>query len=225
MLMKSNFRQCAGFTLAELMIALVLNAIIFTALIAIFMANINHYNASLSANRFNQQLQAIMELMASDIRRAGYWANANGDIGTNQNNNPFMNSVTGTDIVTGASNTCILFTYDHASTGVLPAVSSASDDDRYGYQLINQTIQTRPWGAAFTCPAAASAWENVLDPSIVVTNLTFTLNTQTITTGPASQGIILRSVDISLTAYLASNSTVTKTLTQHVRIRNDKFIP
>ena len=60
---------------------------------------------------------------------------------------------------------------------------------------------------------------------INITALTFTLNTTTLTTGPGTRGVAIRSVDITLTGRLVNDATVTKTLTQHIRIRNDKFIP
>lgn len=222
----SKFRKIAGFTLTELMVALVINVLVFSSLTAIFVANLNHYTLVINTNRLNQQLEASLQIMAADIRRAGYWASANTNLGTDTNTNPFMSTASGTDVVTGASNTCILFTYDHNSDGSLPSIGSASDDERYGYRLTNNTIQARPWGASFSCGASASAWENVTDPTIVsITALTFTLTTQTVTTGPGTAGLIMRSVDIAITGQLVGNSSVTKTLTQHIRIRNDKFTP
>lgn len=215
-------KKNSGFTLTELLVALAVSALLFTALCSIFIANIVHYLKVLNTNRLNQQLESVLALMSNDIRRAGYWANANGDVGLHQNNNPFMTS--STDISVNAANNCILFTYDHANNGVLPAISSSADDDRYGFQLNNQTIQARPPGAAFAC--GAGGWESITDTHVIqITALTFTLNTSTVTTGPGTKGLAMRSVDISLTGQLASDPTVTKTLTQHVRIRNDKFIP
>ncbi|MDR3491228.1 MAG: prepilin-type N-terminal cleavage/methylation domain-containing protein [Gammaproteobacteria bacterium] len=214
-------QKMLGFTLPELLVALVVNAILFTALISIFIVNITHYNTIIKVNRLNQQLQATMQLMVNDIRRAGYWANANNDIGTNQNNNPFMAS--GVDLTIGASNTCILFAYDKNSSGTLPSIGSSSDDERYGYRLTGNAVQSRPWGASFNC--TGTDWENVTDPNLVtVTALTFTLTTQNMSAGGTST-ISLRSVDITLTGQLTDDATVTKTLTEHVRIRNDKFNP
>ncbi len=215
-------KKCGGFTLVEILIAMALSGLLFTALLAIFISNLTHYNSIINNNHLNQQLQTTLQLMANDIRRAGFWVNTNGDIGSNQNNNPFMTNAT--NISVNNTNDCILFTYDHGKTGTLPAVSASSDDDRYGFQLSNQTIQARPPGASFAC--GAIDWENVTDPGFVqITALSFTLTTTTMTTGPGAQGIEMRSVDISITGQLTSDSTVTNTLTQHVRIRNDKFIP
>lgn len=214
-----------GFTLVELMIALVINMIVLAALISIFVYNLQAYRKILNVNRLHQELQTAMNVMASDIRRAGYWANASNDIGLDQNNNPFMAS--GADIsVGGTGNSCILFTYDHDQNGSLPSIGSSSDDERYGYRLSNQALQSRPWGATFSCAAAANNWNNITDTNVIqITALTFTLTTQTITTGPATAGITLRSVDISMTGRLTSDTSVTTTLTEHVRVRNDKFIP
>lgn len=215
-------KRNAGFTMVELMIAVGLNMLLFSALLAVYLANLDHYRRTLNIMRLNQQLQAVMTVISSDLRRAGYWANARTDVGLAQNNNPFMAS--GTDVsITGS---CILFSYDRDSNGSLPAVSSSIDDERYGFRLINQAVQARPPGAAFSCAAAANAWENLTDPNVIqITTLSFVLNSSTVTTGPGTQGILMRSVDITLTGRLTSDNTVSKTLTQRVRIRNDKFIP
>lgn len=223
-MLKNHLKQL-GFTLVEMMVAIVINLVLFSGLIAFFVNNLEHYRKEMDINRLYEQLQLAMQLMTSDIRRAGYWSNVSNDVGLNQNNNPFV--VTGTsDVTVNNSNNCILFTYDHNNTGSLPSISSASDDDRYGYRLLNGVLQTRPPGASFSCTASSSSWENMTDPNVItITNLTFTLNTTTVTTGPGAQGISLRSVDITLTGELTNNTSVTKTVSQHVRIRNDKFIP
>jgi prepilin peptidase dependent protein B len=219
----NRFKQ-AGFTLVELMIALVINSLLMSGLIAIFVANLNHYNRVINTNRLNQQLESTLQIMANDIRRAGYWANAYTDIGTHQNNNPFMAS--GIDVTVNGSNNCILFAYDHDSNGTLPSINASNDDERYGYRLNGQAVQARPPGAAYDCNATASSWENVTDTNIVtITALTFTLTQKNVTTGPGTKGITMRSVDITMTGQLKSDATITNTLTQHIRLRNDKFIP
>jgi type IV pilus assembly protein PilW len=217
-------RHQAGFTLTELIIALVLNVILFTAITAICASNLSQYIKQSSTDLLTSQLQTALDLMANDIRRAGYWSSATNNIGTDTNTNPFMSTSSGTDLSINGSNNCILFTYDHNNTGSLPSVSSSSDDDRYGYMLKNGVLQTRPWGATFSC--SATNWENVTDPSIItITSLTFTLTTQTVNIGSGSTGISMRSIDISITGELTNNTSVIRTLTQHVRIRNDKFNP
>lgn len=213
-----------GFSLVELMVVLAINALLFAGLLAIFVADMNHYNKEVNINRLNQQLETVMDLMSNEIRRAGYWANASTDIGLDQNDNPFMTSTT--DITTNAANNCILFAYDANGNGTLPAIGTGYDDERYGFRLSGQAIQIRPPGASFSCAAGAATWENLTDSnSISISNLTFILTQTTLTIGSGTQGVKLRSVDITLTGALVSDPTISKTLTQHIRIRNDKFIP
>lgn len=224
MLKRIYQKQIVGFSLTELMIALVISSIIMVALLTVIIANLSHYQQSLNMNRLNQQLAAALSVMSDDIRRAGYWSNANSDLGTGQNNNPFV--ATGNDLTINGATNCILFTYDHDSNGTLSALTATIDDERYGFRLSNGAIQSRPPGASFDCLAGSSAWENITDTNIItITNLAFALSATTITTGPGTKGIQLRSVDISITGQLKNDATVSKTLTQHVRIRNDKFIP
>jgi type IV pilus assembly protein PilW len=218
-----RFKYYSGFSLIELLVALVINIILLSALIAVFSSNVGHFNKVNNSDALNQQLESALQLMANDIRRAGYWADAKSDVGTGTNNNPFM--AAGVDLNTDTAG-CILFTYDYNKNNSLPSITSASDDERYGFRLNNQTLQARPPGAAFDCSAAANAWENVTNPGIVrITALTFTKTETSIPIGQVNKTLLLRSVLITITGQLTSDASVTKTLTQYVRIRNDKYVP
>ncbi len=219
----------------ELMIALVISGVLFSGLMAIFIANLDHYRRTIDINRLTEELQAIMSVMTTEIRRAGYSGTANVDIGTHTNTNPFM--ANGVDINVDATKDCILFAYDHNSDGILPSISSSYDDERYGFRLLkNQVmntgtaavnvIQTRGYGGTYSCtPSSGDGWQNLSDVHLInITNLQFTLTTDTMTTGPGSTGIAMRSVDITLTGQLVYDPTVTETLTEHVKVRNDEYI-
>lgn len=211
-----------GFTLVEFLIALVINVILLLALISVFSSHVSYSNRATRSDQLNQQLQTLMNMMVRDIRRAGYWGSARNDIGTNLNTNPFMASATDLTI----SGSCILFTYDGDNNSALSGVTSSSDDERYGFRLNSQTLQSRPPGASYNCAAAANAWDNVTNPSVVlITGLTFTLTSRYVPAGATSQRLLIRGVTISITGRLAISSTQTKTLTQYVRLRNDKFVP
>jgi septin family protein len=58
---------------------------------------------------------------------------------------------------------------------------------------------------------------------IKITALSFTLTTSVLTAN--GHNLNIRTVNISLTGQLVSDSTVTKTITAHVRARNDKYVP
>ena len=59
MSIKNRLPRTKGFTLVELMVALVVNALIFIFLVGIFSANLTHYLSILNTNRLNQQLERI----------------------------------------------------------------------------------------------------------------------------------------------------------------------
>jgi type II secretory pathway component PulJ len=212
-----------GTSLVELMVALAVSLVVVIGMITVTVTSLHSSSNNLEINRLDEQLRAAMDIMTSDIQRAGYWSNAATDVGLNTNSNPFM--AAGTDISIPSSS-CILFTYDHNKTGSLPAVNSGTDDDRYGYRLSGGAIQTRPVSASFSCTAGASTWENLTDPSVInITSLQFTTvpstGYQTVNVG--GHTVTIREIEISITGSLVSDATVSRTIKERVRVRNDKF--
>ncbi|VAW73711.1 hypothetical protein MNBD_GAMMA14-2369, partial [hydrothermal vent metagenome] len=63
-----------GFTLVELMIAGVISLTALSAIVTVYAATAQHTTAQLSRADLRQQMYTVTELMASDIRRSGYWA-------------------------------------------------------------------------------------------------------------------------------------------------------
>lgn len=216
-------RQAQGFTFVELMIAITLNILLLGSLIYVFTYHLSQYDKVIASDRMNQQLQQAVMIMTKEIHRAGYWVNAINDMSKGTNTNPFM--ATGFDIQIPSAN-CILFSYDANGDGTMPSISANTDDKRYGFRLVNQTIQERPPGAPFDCAANAGTWNNITDPQVVrITNLSFTLNSQVVPLGATTRTALLRSIDISVTGQSSADASVTQTITQHVGIRNDKFVP
>lgn len=66
----------SGFSLVELMIGLTLGLIIISGVLGIFSNTVKNQSDNLKMSRLNQELRAVMDVMARDIRRAGYWAPA-----------------------------------------------------------------------------------------------------------------------------------------------------
>jgi Tfp pilus assembly protein PilW len=66
-----NIRRNAGFSLVELMVAMVLALIVIGAVIALVLSMMRANNQTISATRLTQELRATAALMEADLRRAG----------------------------------------------------------------------------------------------------------------------------------------------------------
>ncbi|MGR8941420.1 MAG: PilW family protein [Gammaproteobacteria bacterium] len=148
-----------------------------------------------------------------------------------------------TDITSG---NCILYSYDADGDGII------DDNEHYGFRLNGNTINMRFSGAAAapaTCDWANGTWEeNIAGDQIRITGLTFDLSgskCENVTTSTAfnstcadvpatdpatgttnlnsgNQVVETRQVSITMTGQLADDATVTKSLTDIVKVRNDR---
>jgi type IV pilus assembly protein PilW len=213
----------AGFSLVELLVGIAIGLVVATAMISFLMATSKASTQTLQTVRLEYELKSAINLIADDIRRAGFYASSRSMVDTGINSNPFMS--VSTDITTPNSS-CILFSYDLNSDGLLPSLGFADSDERFGYRLSNQIIQSRATtDANFSC--TSGSWENITNPNLIqVTNLTFSLtNTTVALDSPSSGSIVLRQVLISATAALSSDPSVSRTMTSQVKVRNDKYEP
>lgn len=211
-----------GVTLLELMVALLISTFVVSALVGLFFMAGRHNESTLEITKLDAELNLVMNSMARDAQRAGYWANS-----SSSSTNPFMQ--TGTTDVTISGGNCVLMTYDHDADGSLPAVGAGTDDERYGYRLMNGAIQYRPSGASFSCSAAAELWTNLTDTRIItITAFVLTLDTQSADidgTGSGTSTMQMRKLNITITGRLVGDTAVTRTLTKTIKLYNDKYVP
>ena len=219
-----------GFSLIELMIALLLGLILISGILTLFMSTLQSNGDLANTQQLENELHATMDLITRDLRRAG----ANGNPSPLPNfTNPFslgsLGAYTnGTDIE--AANSCVLFSYDMNNNGVLDT-GSPNPDERFGYRLQHQVqgvaaaigaagavgvVQMRSGGLSCT----QDSWTNITTAAVTnVTQLQFSVTT--LTDGYMSNN----RVTVTLAGQLASDATVTRVLTSTVRVRNDIWVP
>lgn len=250
-------KKQAGFTLIEIMIALVLGLIVLSATIGIYVSTVKGSTDTINSARLNHDLDSVMSLMVNDIRRAGYWGGA--IAGANSAANPFISETTNvtniqlrnlaaptTALAAGAAGNCILYTYDADGSGVNTPLVQTDDVDAneyYGFRLNGSTINMRRTGTT-AAPASCTNgdWEeNIAGDQITITALTFStaykcLNVTTaisyntpcaeVTAANLATGAKAsesRQLTIVLTGRLVNDTTVTKTLTNTVKVRTDRI--
>jgi len=235
-------KKQSGFTLIEIMIALLIGLIIIAATITIYVSTIKGSSDTLKSARLNHDLESAMSLMVNDIRRAGYWGGA--IAGADSSANPFT---IGTANIQMPSASCILYTYDANGNGLLP--TAAPFDEYYGFKLDGTTIRMRLTGTT-TADCADGSWgtgEIIDGNKISITALTFIaaykcLDTSAVPIPPATvavtsynstcavaalpaghKAVESRQINITLTGSVVGDTTVTKTLTSTVKVRNDRI--
>lgn len=198
-----------GFSLLEVLIAMVIGLIILSAALGMLVSMLKADSENIKTIQLNQELRGAMSLMIRDIRRAGANQNAAADATASPPSNPF--SVSGSTRLTiasnpqGDANSCIVYSYDSNETSEL-----------YGFRLdsTNHTVETRSDGAACN----AGGWDDLTDNNLVnITGLSFADTTV------VQAGINIRQINITLSGFLVKDNTITRTITETVKLRNDEF--
>jgi prepilin peptidase dependent protein B len=234
-------KKQTGYTLIELMIALVLGLIVVGAAVSIYIATIRSSSDIIKSARLSHDLDSALAIMVNDIRRAGYWGGAM--VGSDSRNNPFTQPAT--DLHSPSAD-CVLYTYDANDDGI---VDPTNGHEYYGFKLNGTNIQMRLSGSSTNnCDLNTDDWEtlNVSEGNeqIEVTSLTFTepfkclrkrvgvadLSYDTTCADAATAGNLVtgdsvietREIAIEIDGRVKSDPAVTKKVTGQVKIRNDR---
>lgn len=183
--------RARGFSLVELLVAMVLGLIVIGAVIALVLSMMRANNQTISATRLTQELRAVAALMAADIRRAGSVQDpltaATADAGDPEN--PYATVSTGTA-------GCIRYGYADAEGG-----------DYHSIFLSGGAVYLKASGTQANADCSAGSGDPALSsPQVTVTALTFSQ------TG--------RRIDITLAGRLTNNADITRSYTQSVFVRS-----
>lgn len=235
-------KKHTGFSLVELMIAMVLGLIVVGGAMSMYITTIRSSADIVNSARLNHDLDSLMQLMVNDIRRSGYWGAAN--VNSMAKNNPF--TVGALDIQLSnksgeANNTCILYAYDGENGNGI-----ADLKEYYGFRLNGTGIDmhfAKAVGVENTCDSGH--WESIVDTNnVAITRLTFgnafykCLNlTQGVAYTDMTCATVLmagnilagelavetRQIDIILAGQVVGDDAVTKKLTGIVKVRNERI--
>jgi prepilin peptidase dependent protein B len=224
-----------GISLIEIMISLSIGLIIIAAAITIYITSVKGSADIAKSARLNHDMDSALALMVNDIRRAGYWGGANVD--ADSRDNPF--TVSGTTDLQIPSASCVLYTYDADEDGIV------DPDEYYGFRLNAGNIQMRSSNIA--CEAGGWNSLNISEgrEQVEITGLTLAQSFKclrkrldaadasydTPCADAAAAGnlatddrvIETREISITVTGRAKNDATVTKTLSDRVKIRNDRI--
>lgn len=238
MFMSKSYRRQVGVSLIELMVGMVIGLIIVGAASTVYVNAVRSGSDTLRSAKLNIELRGAMDMMVAEIRRAGYSLDT-----ASLSSNPFVQTTT--DLAAPGTG-CILFSYDANGNGTVDT------SDFFGFKLTGSAASMRFGGTSASngvnCSAVGGSWESITDPNtIIVDSLTFAIayqcmNAQTgssSSTQPCSTGnavytaamaassksdlIEIRDVTISLVGHHKDDTLTTMSLSQSVRVRNDRI--
>lgn len=211
-----------GVTILEMMIGLSLGLIISAGMLAMWLKLQSSTVGALQQSRLHQDLRAISHVMASDIRRAGYWG-WSPDQGLDITQNPFISAGNNIHIDRAnageAGNSCLTYSYDADHDGQV----GHSTMEQFGFRLHDQAIEMRTGGAEFNCQSGR--WQDITQSGTIITGLSFTLQQKTIlpVTGCSAAQTCLRRrlLQFTISGHLQSRPEQVITVREQIRIRND----
>lgn len=218
--------QC-GLSIVELMVGVAVGLLIVGGATKLIVDYLVSNKRLLVETRVNQELRAAADLVARDLRRAGYWNNATAGVGgAGAIANPHTS---GLGAVTSTA-TSVNYSYSRDAAAQLNGLDAAEEA---GFQLAGNVLQMK---------IAQGNWQPVTDPSTVnitsfsvtaavpalvndlssycgcLSRLTCTLATIAATGTPPR--LTIPTFNIAVTGQSVADSTIQRTLNETVRVRN-----
>ncbi len=219
-----------GLSIIELMVGVAIGMLIVGGAIKLFTDMFGNNRRLLIEARVNQDLRAAADLIARDLRRAGYWRNAASGVAASASrpSNPYAAAS-----ATMLSASTVMYAYDRDG---VDAVDDATE--QFGFRVNGNVIEMR----------VGTAWQPLTDPNTVeITSPTLIQNaasaiqwvsiaescpcigagTCVAPSGAASVAagnwpeVGVRWVDIVIEGRSATDPRVTRRVVESVRLRNE----
>lgn len=206
-MMTTSYRRQRGLSLVELMITISLGLVLMAALTSVFSNTLGVNSRSLDQSQLHEEATAVMALIVSDLRRAGYRGDAQ-ELVTDPANasTAFDNSIVITNYSGEPANSCISFSFDENKNGVHDGSS-----ENFGYRLREGQVQRRQSSASCT----SNGWQSLTSSDMLQVNgLTFTMTQRMLNM------INEQVIDVNLQVAVPSDASMTRELSTQVVIRN-----
>ena len=219
-------RLVRGLSIVELMVGIAIGMFVLAGATLLVSSQLSDNRLLLLETQVQQDLRATADLVARDMRRGGYWANAGSTVwpaaGAVAPTNPYRGAWT--DVGLGGRSE---WSYSYSSDSPLTPENDAEDAaERFGFTLntSSDAIEMRIGGAG---------WQALTDANVVrVTQFTVTPNPQTVVV-PCSKACpgggtacwpthVVLDYSIVIAAEAVHDARVQRSIRSDVRLRNDR---
>lgn len=214
-------------SIVEMLIATAIGLFVMAATISLFVTNLGNMRRLNTEARVNQDMRTAAELVARDLRRAGFWQNAISGTVTDSvtkttTENPYV-AVSST--TAGVSNGEITYNFARDANNAL------NTGERFGFRLRGGVIEMLPDGVT---------WQPITNGDVVtINNFTITPTVTTLPTGDicmkscaagsvspegtACPTLTVRRYALLLRGTSTADNQVARELRSSIRVRNDQF--
>jgi prepilin-type N-terminal cleavage/methylation domain-containing protein len=194
-----------GFSLVELMVALVAGLIVVGAVLALVVSIMESNRETLQSTRLNQELRATLAVIANDLRRARSVEDPL-TVAVAVGGNPFA-------AVSTSTAGCIVYAYEGALDGPWHLIKLDSG------AVVLQGMGSRP----ASCSPAGTPMR-LGSEQVEITELTFTPTTTASTPPLATDESLVRQLTVSITGHLVDTNSglagISRTVSQTVYVRS-----
>ena len=195
-----------GFTLIEILIALLLGSLLLSMVIGLYVSNVSAGYKALKFSQLRTDLQGLVGLMEGDIRRAGYGGD---NLMVGSDGNKVVDTVNTNTIQ------CIVYAYNYDNATMV----SSAHYMGFRYSSNNGSLQ---FGRHVNKQASecfkSGIWYNLSDPKFLkITSLHFIEDIS------VYDSLQFRSVDISITGALKEQADYHYQLSTRIKVRNPEY--
>lgn len=212
----------AGLSVVELIVGMALGLVVVSGAITLFVGNVGTSRRMLVEARMNQDLRAAADVVARELRRAGYWENSIAGTATTSTGSAATANPNAAISANAASST---ITYSIARDSMASPArtydNTMQTDEQFGFKLDSGVLKMQ----------IGTTWQPLTDPNVVTVNNFSITPTETALdireacaktcTGTSCPTLTVRSYALMLQGTAASDSGVTRVLQETVRVRND----
>lgn len=206
-----------GFSLVEMMVSMTLGLIAIAGLLGFISSHTDSHRGLANEVRLHDNLNVASDLVAHELRRAGYWRGATHAADVPSEINP--NGAIGLTTSGSPAGVKVSFSRDGGN-------ADGSEDASVRLQVVSGTLKMA---------IGAGTLQPVTDPDAVqVTRLTLQPTTRVVSLGhlcapacsstmPGCPALTIRSYDLTLDATSPTNPQATYSVHESIRVRNDDF--
>jgi type IV pilus assembly protein PilW len=207
-----------GLSLVETLVGMAIALVVVAGALKMFVGHLEGNRRLLLEARLHQDLRAASDLIARDLRRAGYWQTAAQGTAWPAQPNPYR-----------------AMSPSGAASAALTSYSYSRDATENNSLDSNETFGLRLSAGALQLLEGSGGWQQLTDAgTVLVTSLSITPQTHSIGLGhlcspactsadPACPRLDVRHYDIVIRGRAAADASVTREVRESVRVRNDEL--